>query len=61
MYFLKLSGTGRDLSLLYKVQTDSETHLVSYSTGINRPEREACHSLLSNIEIKNGGVISPLL
>jgi hypothetical protein len=59
--------TVKDFSLLYSVQTDSETHPASYpmSTrgsfpGVKRQEREADHLPPSSAEVKKGEPIRPL-
>jgi hypothetical protein len=61
------SRQGRDISLLYSVQTGSEAHPASYPMGtgtnfkgVKRPERKADHSHPSSAEVKNGGAIPSL-
>jgi hypothetical protein len=56
-----------DVYLLHSVQTGSGVHPASYPVGtggvsseLERPGREADHSLQSNAEVKNGGAKPPL-
>jgi hypothetical protein len=65
---IRFSAGARVVSFLHSLQTDSEDHLASYKIGtcgffleVKRPEREANQSPPSSAEIKNVGVMPPLL
>jgi hypothetical protein len=63
--WVQFPAGARDSSLLHRVQTDSDTHLASYTMStkgsftecVKQLGREADHSFLSTAEVMNNGAV----